>query len=416
LPSASAVIFAALTLDSAMKTLSISKDIRIPDPAKLAASKQAPAYGPRVLFFSGGSALRQLSHKLIGLTHNSVHILTPFDSGGSSAELRKAFAMPAIGDIRNRLVALTDQGLTGNPELSRLFASRLPKNESTEQLERRLAALLDGSHTSLDGLPESVRTIVLHHLNVFARSKPEDFDLRGASLGNLILTGGYLELGRQLEPVIHLYSKLADVRGLVRPVLDLPLHLTAWLENGQVIQGQHLLTGKQAEPIRSPVAEIAVSREDSPDVPVREHVSQELQALIASADLICFPMGSYYSSLQATLLPAGVGRSVARAGCPKIYLPSTGFDPETVGLSLSDQVERLIDRLLADCPTGTDPHQVLDLVVLDSDHSQYQEPEALEAVCRRTGVRRLDYGLVTPSSSPSIDPDRLIDVLISLAG
>jgi hypothetical protein len=37
---------------------------------------QVPDLGPRILFFSGGSALRRLSEKLVDYTHNSIHLIT----------------------------------------------------------------------------------------------------------------------------------------------------------------------------------------------------------------------------------------------------------------------------------------------------------------------------------------------------
>ena len=49
-----------------------------------------PALGPRLVFFTGGTALKGLSRSLTRYTHNSVHLVTPFDSGGSSAALREA--------------------------------------------------------------------------------------------------------------------------------------------------------------------------------------------------------------------------------------------------------------------------------------------------------------------------------------
>ncbi|MBL0700813.1 MAG: YvcK family protein, partial [Desulfosarcina sp.] len=78
----------------------------LPNSVKLARYTKAPELGPRLLFFSGGSALRHLSSTLTKYTYNSIHLITPFDSGGSSATLRRAFKMLAIGDIRNRLMAL----------------------------------------------------------------------------------------------------------------------------------------------------------------------------------------------------------------------------------------------------------------------------------------------------------------------
>ena len=76
-----------------------------------------PELGPHIVFFTGGTALRHISQHLAELTHNSVHLVTPFDSGGSSATLRQAFGMPAVGDIRNRLLDLADTSFVPNAVL-----------------------------------------------------------------------------------------------------------------------------------------------------------------------------------------------------------------------------------------------------------------------------------------------------------
>jgi len=392
----------------------MTNDISIHDHAKLTRCRQAPARGPATLFFSGGTALRQVSRRLIQTTHNSVHIVTPFDSGGSSAELRKAFHMPAVGDLRNRLAALMDTRIKGIPELSRLVTSRLPRDKPGSEALQELEAILSGSHVLVRELAEPARQAVLQHLSLFNRRRPADFDLRGASLGNLILTGAYLELGRRLEPALRFYSEMAAVRGSVHPVLDDSLHLAARLENGQTVFGQHRLTGKEAPPIQSPIVDLVLNAAEDRDSPVQRAISADLQDDIARADLICFPMGSFFTSLMATLLPAGLGRAVARASCLKIYVPSTGCDPETFGLSLAGQIERLTRQLLADCPEGTAAGDVLDLVVLDRDRSHYSG-DLSEAWLSEMGLRKVDCELVTPWSHPLIDPDRLIEVLISLA-
>ena len=112
----------------------------ITEPAQTASPAAAhPAdTGPRPLFFSGGTALRRLSQELVHYTHNSVHIITPFDSGGSSAKLRRAFHMPAVGDLRNRLLALADRSPSGDPAMCRLAASRFPATGDAERLLRSL--------------------------------------------------------------------------------------------------------------------------------------------------------------------------------------------------------------------------------------------------------------------------------------
>jgi len=77
----------------------------VPDELRVSRSLRAPELGPRILFLSGGSALRPLCRVLKQYTHNSEHLITAFDSGGSSAQLRRAFGMPAIGAPANQPTA-----------------------------------------------------------------------------------------------------------------------------------------------------------------------------------------------------------------------------------------------------------------------------------------------------------------------
>ena len=99
----------------------LERAVRLRDANRIARCRRAPEHGPKILFFSGGSALRSTARELKRLTHNSVHLMTPFDSGGSSARLREAFDMLAVGDVRNRLMALADEGARGSPEIFELF-------------------------------------------------------------------------------------------------------------------------------------------------------------------------------------------------------------------------------------------------------------------------------------------------------
>ena len=81
------------------RRITLTQSRVVPDPIRLARYLRAPEIGPTVLFFSGGSALRKTSRVLTEYTHNSVHLVTPFDSGGSSALLREAFGMLSVGDL-----------------------------------------------------------------------------------------------------------------------------------------------------------------------------------------------------------------------------------------------------------------------------------------------------------------------------
>ncbi len=397
-----------------MVTVKITKQVKLPDPVKLARYEKSPELGPRLLFFSGGTALRELSAALIRYSHNSIHVVTPFDSGGSSAKLRTAFHMPAVGDIRNRLMALADQSLHGNPEIYALFGYRFSKRKGRTALLGELDQMVRGKHRLVAKIPGPLRKIVRHHLLVFREQMPEGFDLRGASLGNIVLTAGYLSNRRHIDPVIFIFSKLVQVRGMVRPVLNKDLHLVAQLESGEWVLGQHLLTGKEVAPIRAKVKRVFLSNDLNDPIEIQASIRNKMKALIAEADLICYPMGSFYSSLIANLLPKGVGEAIARNPCPKIFIPNSAKDPETLRLGLAEQIERLIGYLKKDAPHRISTRSVLDFVLLDTRGGRYPGRFSKRKL-RTLGAEVIDCPLVTKQSAPYIDAQRLVPILLSLA-
>ncbi len=395
--------------------IKLTRTVKLPNPVKLARFRHCPDLGPAILFFSGGSALKEACLELTQHTHNSIHIITPFDSGGSSAKLRDGFGMPAIGDVRNRLLALADRSLHGNPEIFRLFAHRFPEDGDPEELSRELDRMIRGRHEMVAAIPDPMRKIIRHHLELFREYMPPGFDLKKASIGNLILTAGYLDNRRNFDTIIFIFSKLVQVRGVVRPVLNKDLHLITVLEDGREIIGQHLLTGKEAPPISSPVKEFYASESRENPVPVRLPIRNKMRDLIGDAELICYPVGSFYSSIIANLLPAGVGEAVSRNPCPKIFVPNTGsHDPEAFGLSLTEQVQRLVWYLRKDDPAAIAVEDVLNFVIVDETNGQYPGGVQRDAL-DRMGIPVINVPLVSPESRPYIDPKLLIPVILSLA-
>lgn len=396
-----------------IRTARVTRSVILPDRGRLALYRRTPELGPRVLFFTGGTALRTLSEKLIEYTHNSIHIVTPFDSGGSSATLRKAFKMPAVGDIRNRIMALADKGERGNPAIFELFAHRLPDTILPGEARQVLQHILDGRHPLIRRIPNPMREIVRSHLHVFADHMPDHFNASGACVGNLILTGGYLAYDRHLDPVVYLFSKLVEARGDVCAVVNEDLHLVAELENGSVLVGQHLFTGKETPPIPSPIRRLFISRETEEPRPAEIHIRDKVKARIHEAHLICYPMGSFYSSIVANTLPKGVGDAVAALERPKVYVPNLGKDPEQLGMGLYDLVRTLLDYLQANCSRRTEPTTLLNTILLDSKGGNYPAPLHLRRI-QDLGIQILDVPLVTEKSHPYLDPDLLLEALLSL--
>jgi hypothetical protein len=90
-----------------------------------------------------------------------------------------------------------------------------------------------------------------------------------------------------------------------------------------------------------------------------------MRLLIQEADLVCYPLGSFSSSLLANFLPSGVGRAIAGLDCPKVFVPGTAPDPELYGKTPSDQVAELLSYLRADRPAGTSDGDLHDFAVVD---------------------------------------------------
>ena len=391
----------------------INRAVTLPDPIRLERFRRAPELGPKVLFFTGGTALRPLSQRLIDYTHNSIHLVTPFDSGGSSAKLREAFHMPAVGDVRSRLMSLADRSVKGAPAIYALFAHRFPKDHSPEGLLKQLEEMLRGRHPLVADVPDPMRKIIRTHLRFFAQRMPPDFDLRGASVGNLILTGGYFNYDRHLDPVIFLFSRLVEARGKVRPVLNQDLHLVAKLQDGSTIVGQHLLTGKEAPPITSPVTDVFVSQSRTDPKPFEAIARRKVRDLITSADLICYPMGSFYSSLIANFLPHGIGQAVSEAGVPKVYIPNQGADPEMVGLTMMKQVRAIFHYLERSAATPPPRESLLNFILVDLTRGNYGSRSDFDAL-RRHGIQVLDTRLINDASAPYLDEQLVIESLLSL--
>ena len=392
----------------------VTRSAKLPDPIRISRYRKAPELGPGILFFSGGSALSDTSRVLKGYTHNSVHFVTPFDSGGSSAELRRAFAMPSIGDLRSRLMTLADESVTGQPDVYRLFTYRFPRDASQADLAVRLRLMTQGKDAMVEAISNPMRRLIRNQLGFFTDAMPDRFDLRGASIGNLILAGGYLNNHQHLDPIIFLFSKLVGVLGTVRAIVNDNLHLVANLQDGSHIIGQHRLTGKEVAPITSPIEQLYLSARLDRYIPATSVIRKKNRKLIERADLICFAPGSFYSSLLANLLPKGVGKAVATNQNPKVFVPSLGRDPEQTGMDMEQVVGRLLTQLRVDAGNDCPTRCLLDFLLVDSEHGKYLSRLPMEKL-RKQGIQVIDTPLVSKCSNPWYDPELLSAALLSLS-
>ncbi len=376
-----------------------------------------PEDGPNLLFFSGGSAVHNLCQSLMNYTHNSVHLLSPFDSGGSTAEIRKVLKMPAVGDVRARIMSLSDPKTIDYPYVLRLFNHRFSSSDFEGSPRQYIYDVVNNRNALINGITSPLKSVIRENLECFLEHTDSSFNFEHASIGNLVLAGGYLLNNRQLEPVIFELSKLMSVRGKVRLTLNQNYHLAASLENGRQILGQHLLTGKEHPAIESPIKTLCLSEKISSFQSVTSGITDINRKMIENADLLCFPPGSFYSSIIANLLPQGITKAISKNPNPKVYIPNLGRDPESHGLTTSQNIQQLLKFLDQnndlEGSNGTESPNKLTHILLDQ-HEEYYNGTIQTEEWREKGIEIIRSDLTSARFMPYYDPHKLVQALLSL--
>lgn len=373
----------------------------------------------RIVFFTGGTALRGLSRALAERSADAVHLITMFDAGGSTAALRKAFAMPAVGDIRNRMLAIADARAVPQCVFDfmqyRLPLAENPPTTTADELRGELESLACGEHALWADMPEPFATPLREMFNECVCRLPQNFAPFGASLGNMVICGGYLRQKRDFAPVLAFLGQLLHVRGHVVPIVEESLHLACELENGQMVVGQQHFKALPSAvrrlflTVHEPDRARAVAMDATP---CRPRLSDAARHYIATADVICYPMGSFYSSVLSNLLPRGVAGAIAANPCPKVFIPNSGADPEVHGLSVAGQVELLLATLKEGAP-GAKDGDFLNTVLVDGEHGQYLHLDRLSATLQGRGIALRDCDMVMHDNPGRHNPEATLQALLT---
>ncbi|MGR0279289.1 GAK system CofD-like protein [Marinomonas dokdonensis] len=388
----------------------IWRRLMMPDVVRLHRYQVMPEQGPKILFFSGGSALNNISRVLKQYSHQSIHLVTPFDSGGSSAKLRAQFDMPAVGDLRSRLMALADETVMGQPEVYDLFTHRFAKQADQQSLQAELEQLVVGEHPLIACISNPMKALIQTQLAVMQDKIDESFDLQGASIGNLIIAGGYLNNLQQLDPIVFLFSRLTQTLGEVKTTVDAPFHLGVALENGDIVLGQHNITAKETSELIAPIQRIWLNKGLKRQQPINQVIAEDRIELINSAELICYPPGSFFSSLIANLLPQGVGTAICQNANPKVYVPNLGTDPEQLGYTLMTQVKTLTGIVLEDASQLEKGFGALDYLLIDD---RYDYGYIDQTYLSELGVQVIKTPLIKDQPE-EYDETLLVEALLSL--
>lgn len=209
-------------------------------------------------------------------------IVTVTDDGGSSGRLRKDFNMLPPGDLRNCMVALSeDEHL-----IARLFRHRF-------------------------------------------RSGGE---LEGHSFGNLFVAA-LSEMTGDFAQAIRLAAEILTTRGHIYPVTTANVSLSALMEDGETVLGETNITASKKQ-----IIELIMDPPDAAPMP-------ETLAAIERADLITIGPGSLYTSVITNLLVSGMAEALAQARGLRVYVCNLMTQAnESLHLTASEHIERIYDH------------------------------------------------------------------------
>ncbi len=242
--------------------------------------------GLRLVAIGGGTGLSTLLAGLKSFTIQEKErawveslsaIVTVTDDGGSSGRLREELQMLPPGDIRNCMIALSEDSTL----LTRLFRYRF-----------------GGSG-----------------------------DLAGHSFGNLFLAA-LTEVTGDFVEAVRLSSEVLASKGHIFPATINDVRLVAELEDGTHVQGETQITKS-----RKPIHLLRLEPERCLPLP-------EALAAIRKADVITIGPGSLYTSILPNLLVARVADAIGESTAIKIFICNLMTQPgETDGYSARQHLE-----------------------------------------------------------------------------
>ena len=206
-------------------------------------------------------------------------VVTVTDDGGSSGRLRKDFNMLPPGDLRNCMVALSEE----EDLLAQLFNHRFRSGDA----------------------------------------------LKGHNFGNLFVAA-LTEITGDFALAVELSSKILATRGRIYPATTANTTLVARMDDGSLVRGETNITAS-----RRRIVELTLDPPGSAPLP------ETLEA-IERADLITVGPGSLYTSLITNLLVNGIPSALAQARGLRVYICNLMTQAnESLNLTASAHIERI---------------------------------------------------------------------------
>jgi uncharacterized cofD-like protein len=206
-------------------------------------------------------------------------VVTVTDDGGSSGRLRKDFNILPPGDIRNCIVALSEDDAL----LSRLFQYRFTAGQGLE----------------------------------------------GHSFGNLFVAA-LTSITGDFSEAVKVSSAVLNTRGQIFPCTTSNVELDALMDDGSHVRGETKITASKQR-----VVDLRLVPANARPLP------QALEA-IRNADVITIGPGSLFTSLIPNLLVKGIPEAIAKSRAMKVFICNLMTQAnESLGMTASDHIRSI---------------------------------------------------------------------------
>ncbi len=243
----------------------------------------------KVVVIGGGTGLSSLIKGLKNVPSISKlsAIVTVSDNGGSTKELRNAFNIPAVGDIRQVVVALSENESTIEEVFKYRFGDKIPS-------------------------------------------------LNNHSLGNLIITA-LIDMEDDFYKGIQKLNDIFELKGKLIPITNCSnIELCCEYEDNSIARGETSIPNKNKK-----IKKIFYEN--------TENIIPNPKAIesIKEADYIIFGIGSLYTSIISNLVVPGVKEAISKnTKAKKIYFGNIMTEPgETDNYSMYDHVTTIENHI-----------------------------------------------------------------------
>lgn len=234
-----------------------------------------------IVAIGGGHGLSLILKSIKDLKDVNIQaIVTVADDGGSTGRIRKRYTIPAMGDVRNVMLALSNS----NP--------------------------------------------LLHDLMNYRFEGEDNMDIAGHSLGNLILTA-FTNMTGSFDEAIKVTSNMLNVNGDIIPSTLESVSLFARMDDDTIVRGEASIPSMNHQ-IEKVFYDHEVKAND-----------KAVQAIL-NADLIIYGIGSLYTSILPNVIIKGINEALNKTKAKKIYFANAMTQSnETYSYDLKDHIDAL---------------------------------------------------------------------------